>query len=151
MNARISEPAANRGLRVLVVEDEADALATTLALVEALGHSGGGLSNAELALDRFMDGAFDVIITDVGLPGLSGRDLAEILGGMATVPIIFATGQPEPAILPPRRIWLRKPFTLEQMADAITRAVATNLPEPVPSPQPSPGCESPDYGSLRAA
>ncbi|SFM58609.1 response regulator [Variovorax sp. OV329] len=151
MNARISEPAANRGLRVLVVEDEPDALAATLSLLEALGHSGGGLSNAELALDRFMDGAFDVIITDVGLPGLSGRDLAEILGGVADVPIIFATGQPAPSILPPRRVWLRKPFTLEQMSDALARAVATNLPAPAPSSQPSLGPESPGYGSLRAA
>ena len=115
--------ASHRALRILVVEDDPDALNATLDLLEALGHWGAGLSSAELALDRYLDGAFDSVITDVNLPGLSGRDLAQILSRSARVPIIFATGQPAPAQLPPRSVWLRKPFSIAQMREALDQAM----------------------------
>ena len=118
--------ASHRPLRILVVEDEPDALNATLDLLEALGHWGAGLSSAELALDRYLDGAFDAVITDVNLPGLSGRDLAQILSRSASVPIIFATGQPAPAQLPPHSQWLRKPFTIGQMREALEQAMGSH-------------------------
>lgn len=119
-----------RALRILVVEDEPDALQATLELLKALGHWGAGLSSAELALDRYLDGAFDAVVTDVGLPGLSGRDLADILSRTAPVPIVFATGQSAPAALPPHSVWLRKPYTLAQMHDALARVTATSPHRP---------------------
>lgn len=122
--------ASHRALRILVVEDEPDALQTTLELLEALGHWGAGLSSAELALDRYLDGAFDAVVTDVGLPGLSGRDLADILSRRGPVPIVFATGQPAPAELPPCSVWLRKPYTLAQMREALARASAMKQDRP---------------------
>lgn len=153
MTDSMKESTRPRGLRILVVEDEADALKSTLDLLEALGHQCGGLTNAELALDRYLEGAFDVIITDVELPGLSGQDLADILGNVASVPIIFATGRPPPAHLPPRRVWLRKPFTIEQMSQALAQAVGmdggTGATAAPTEPTPSSGLLA--YGALRAA
>lgn len=124
MNARISKPVPPCGLRILVVEDDPDALNSTLALLEVLGHAPSGLSSAELAIDRYLDGAFDVIVTDVELPGLSGLDLAGILGRGARIPIVFVTGRPAPAQLPAGRAWLRKPFTVEQMAGALDEVMS---------------------------
>jgi len=128
MNARISKPMRPRSLRILVVEDDPDALKATVDLLEALGHSPSGLSSAELAIDRYLDGAFDAVVTDVGLPGLSGLDLAGILGRGARIPIIFATGRPAPAQLPAGRAWLRKPFTAEQMASALDQVMSQGAP-----------------------
>jgi CheY-like chemotaxis protein len=75
-----------------------------------------------LPLHRFLEGAFDVLIADVGLPGLSGRDLAEKLEARCDLPVIFATGQPAPDLMPRRGIWLRKPYSVEQLQEALARA-----------------------------
>mgnify|MGYP003583503352 CR=1 FL=1 len=116
-------------MRIMVVEDDPDALKTIEELLEALGHWTAGVTSAELALNRYIEGAFDVLLTDVGLPALSGRDLADLLSARAKIPVIFATGQPQPADLPEHTIWLRKPFMLEQVAKALESAAAMHCPE----------------------
>ncbi len=113
-------------LRVLVVEDDPDTLALTVSLLETLGHWATGVKSAELALHRFLEGAFDVLVADVGLPGLSGQDLAEKLQGRSELPVIFATGQPAPARPPLRGIWLLKPYSVEQLEEALAQAVRRN-------------------------
>ncbi len=115
-----SAPSSGSGLRVLVVEDDPDVLQTTLEMLRLLGHWATGVSSAETARDRYFDGAFDVVMIDVGLPALSGMDLAQELGQRnAAVRIIFATGQAAPSELPPGTQWLRKPFGVDALADAL--------------------------------
>jgi CheY-like chemotaxis protein len=113
-----TEPASSaeqqRKLRVLLVEDDADTLAATLRLLEAMGHWATGVRSAEAAIARFFEGAFDVVMVDIGLPALSGRDFAERLLRDHRVPVVFVTGQAEPAQTLPGTAWLRKPYTLEQ-------------------------------------
>lgn len=106
-------------LRILVVEDDPDALAAILEMIQLLGHWATGVKSAEIAKDRFFEGAFDVLMTDVGLPALSGLDLAEILRSRQALDVIFATGQPRPATLMPGTVWLRKPFDVEQLEAAL--------------------------------
>lgn len=106
-------------LRVMVVEDDPDVLQTTLEMLKLLGHWATGVSSAETARDRYLDGAFDVVLIDIGLPALSGLDLAEVLGVRDPVRIIFATGRPPPQELPPGTQWLRKPFGIDALADAL--------------------------------
>ncbi|MBN8753191.1 MULTISPECIES: response regulator [Variovorax] len=111
-------------LRVLLVEDDADTLATTLKLLEALGHWATGVKSAEAAIARFFDGAFDVVMVDIGLPALSGRDLAERLLNDHRVPVVFVTGQAEPATAMKGTVWLRKPYTIEQLTQTLERSLA---------------------------
>lgn len=106
-------------LRVLVVEDDPDVLQTTLEMLKLLGHWATGVGSAETARDRYLDGAFDVVMIDVGLPALSGLDLADALGVRDPVRIIFATGRPPPRELRPGTQWLRKPFGIDALADAL--------------------------------
>ena len=68
-----------------------DTLDTLIALLEGMGHWAAGCSSAELALSRYLEGAFDIVITDVELPGISGRELAATLSLEGGIPIIFAT------------------------------------------------------------
>ena len=75
-----------RRLRVLVVEDDPGTLALTVSLLETLGHSAAGMGSAELALNRFFEGAFDVLVSDISLPCLSGQDFAEKLQGRCDLP-----------------------------------------------------------------
>lgn len=114
-----------KGLRVLVVEDDPDTLAATLEMLQLLGHWATGVRSAESAKDRFHEKAFDVLMTDVGLPALSGLDLAEILRSCYPTDrlgVIFATGLPPPATPMPGTLWLQKPFSAEQLEAALARS-----------------------------
>ena len=63
----------------------------------------------------------DLLITDVGLPGLSGLELAEAaLASRPNLPILLITGYVgkslETSRLAPHMEVLRKPFTLDELA-----------------------------------
>jgi DNA-binding response OmpR family regulator len=114
-------------LRVLVVEDDPDTLGTMVEMLQLMGHWATGVKSAEIAKDRFFEGAFDVLMTDVGLPALSGLDLAEILRARHTVEIIFVTGRPLPETPIPGTLWLQKPLKMDRL-EAALRDIANRLP-----------------------
>ncbi|GAA4343537.1 hypothetical protein GCM10023165_26080 [Variovorax defluvii] len=120
-------------LRILVVEDDADTLAATLHLLQALGHWATGVKSAEGAKSRFLEGVFDVLMVDIGLPALSGRELAQTLRERASFPVIFATGQAAPPQAPPDTFWLHKPYSVEQLEAALRGAAALLPPRRDPS------------------
>ncbi|MGJ7486119.1 response regulator [Variovorax sp. LT2P21] len=107
------------GLRILVVEDDPATLSAMVDMLELLGHWVAGVKSAEVARDRFLDGAFDVLLTDIGLPALSGLDLVEILQAQHKLRVIFATGQPRPAKPIPGTVWLQKPFGVDELQAAL--------------------------------
>ncbi len=82
-----------RSLQVLVVED--DALVRDL-LVEYLkgdGHTVGTAANGREGLERFYSGSFDVIVTDLSMPKMSGDQLAKAIKKIAPEkPVIMLTG-----------------------------------------------------------
>jgi len=63
------------GLRVLVVDDEPDALAMVRRLLEAGGAAVSAAASSETALDTLMRETFDVIVSDIGLPRRDGYEL----------------------------------------------------------------------------
>lgn len=68
------------GTRVLVVEDDDDMRQELLEGLEADGHSVRGCARIDEALQTLeSDGPFDVLITDVRLPGGSGLELLSVL------------------------------------------------------------------------
>lgn len=111
---------APRPLRILVVEDDRGALAATLEMIALLGHWATGVSTAEGARDRFLEGAFDVLLTDVALPALSGFDLVDMLRARHPVQVIFASGSAPPAKLDDDSVWLQKPFGMDALSQALT-------------------------------
>jgi CheY-like chemotaxis protein/pimeloyl-ACP methyl ester carboxylesterase len=116
-------PACPRKLRILVVEDEPDMLTVTLELLQTLGHWVTGVKSAEVAINRFLEGAFDLLMTDVNLPALSGLDLAQKLQRHG-FPVVFATGRPPPSRLAPGTFWLQKPYTVAQLEEVLRAASA---------------------------
>ena len=88
------------GTRVLLVEDSRTVAVFAQSLLEDMGcevvHAKCG-EEALLALDDEPDG-FDVIFSDIVMPGLSGLDLAaKIRSQKPTLPILLATGYSEAA------------------------------------------------------
>jgi len=77
--AAAAQPTAAKGLRIVIVEDNQDA-AESMAMVLGLwGHDVEIAFDAMAALQLAERAAPDVIISDLGLPGMSGYDLAKRL------------------------------------------------------------------------
>jgi two-component system cell cycle response regulator CpdR len=78
---------------ILYVEDSDDLRTTIGMLLEAPGREICCVATAEQALATLAEREFDVVITDVSLPGMSGTDLARQL--LATKPdrwIVLCSG-----------------------------------------------------------
>ncbi len=65
-----------RPFSVLYVEDNADLRESISSLMYAEGREVLALANAEEALAAMRSQRFDLLVTDVSLPGMSGTDLA---------------------------------------------------------------------------
>jgi CheY-like chemotaxis protein len=80
-------------LRILYVEDNAIVREVTSELLAQDRRHVVALATAEEALNEFKENPFDVVITDVSLPVMSGLDLARsILSINPTAAIIIASG-----------------------------------------------------------
>jgi CheY-like chemotaxis protein len=112
--------------RILFVEDNADVAAFAHTLLEELGHQVLYAQTGEAALELAVRGApFDLVFSDVVMPGMSGFDLAEELRRLRPdVPILLTTGYSDrlndrgPGGFPV----LGKPYSLDQLATAISGA-----------------------------
>jgi CheY-like chemotaxis protein/two-component sensor histidine kinase len=71
--------AGDRPLRVLVVDDNADAASMLAMLLEALGHQVVVEHGSRRALERAKSDAPDVCLLDIGLPEMDGNELARSL------------------------------------------------------------------------
>ena len=80
-------------LRILYVEDNPIVREVTSELLVQTHRHIVALGTAEEALQEFSEHAFDVVITDISLPAMSGLDLArKILNIEPKAPIIIASG-----------------------------------------------------------
>ncbi len=108
--------------RVLIVEDEPLILMSTVDMVRELGHTVHEAGSAEDALVVLKTQKIDVLLTDVGLPGMSGIDLARrVREGWPDVRIVFASGDDSAktasGIADARQ--LSKPFTIDGLRAAL--------------------------------
>jgi CheY-like chemotaxis protein len=82
-----------RPLRVLLVEDDALIRFSTADMLTELGHSVTEAENGTQALALLDKGVFDVIVTDLVLPGMSGEEIAaHAIKQQPGLRVIFATG-----------------------------------------------------------
>jgi DNA-binding NtrC family response regulator len=78
---------------VLLVEDDEPIRATTAEMLSEIGCRVKEAGTAEGALKILDDGPVDVLLTDVGLPGISGLQLArDALSRRADLSLVLATG-----------------------------------------------------------
>lgn len=87
-------------LRVLVVEDNADAAETLKLVLNALGHDVQTAHDGFAAIDRALEFLPQIVLMDIGLPGLNGFEVAERLRQQPTlahVVLVAMTGYGEGA------------------------------------------------------
>lgn len=79
-SSRLARTTAFPTIRILVVEDDEDMRQVLVEGLEADGHEVRGCARVDDALQTLEgDGPFDVLITDVRLPGASGLELLSVL------------------------------------------------------------------------
>jgi CheY-like chemotaxis protein/signal transduction histidine kinase len=80
-------------LRVLVVDDDEDVRDVLTELLLADGHSVQTALDGADALKQFVVGRFDIVFTDLGMPGISGWQVAEhIKRESPGLPVVMVTG-----------------------------------------------------------
>ena len=116
------------GCRVLLVDDSLDVRLVTGAFLRKAGFTVSGAENGVEALALLDAGErFDVLITDYAMPGMNGVELIGKARGLQPgLPAVIITGYANLATteaLTKRTILLHKPFTREQLTEALRRIV----------------------------
>jgi len=110
----------------LVVEDEEPVRNLVTKLLRSEGHRVIAKPDGASALTAFAEEPFDVVFTDLGMPGLSGWEVAQhIRRQNSHVPIILVTGwgtevKEEKVRETGITRVITKPFRLEDMQDCLT-------------------------------
>jgi PAS domain S-box-containing protein len=122
---------------ILLVEDEAQVRALACLVLEGYGYTVLAASRGDEALRLAAEypGPIHLLLTDVVMPGMSGRELARALATAGRpVPVLYTSGYTNDAIvhhgvLDDEFMLLQKPFTPDALARAVRRALdaATTL------------------------
>jgi PAS domain S-box-containing protein len=113
-------------IRILAVEDEPEVLDVLRAVLSHAGHSVVTAASGREALNLFDSDPVDVVITDLGMSGMTGLTLAGELKRRRPVPVILLTGwadELDDKDGAPVDVVVAKPFTRERLLDALARAV----------------------------
>ncbi|MFL6707168.1 MAG: response regulator [Massilia sp.] len=119
--APVEAPAA-AALRILVVEDNLDSQFLVCEMLSAFGHDNAGVAHAEAALQQLSEGNFNVLFTDVSLPGMSGVELARrARADNPRLQVIFASGYGDALLRQVEfpYLSLQKPYEIEQLQKAL--------------------------------
>ena len=127
-------------LRILIVDDDADCREMAAGLLAVDGLEVEQCASAVEALRRIESTSFDLIVTDVGMPNMSGPQFVEVLRQAdCSWPVLFISGLAEPdggfAHLQPAR-YIQKPFGLDELRVTIHALLAEDE-NPVPVSQPA--------------
>jgi CheY-like chemotaxis protein len=109
-------------LRILVVEDNLDSQYLVCEMLKAFGHDAEGVAHPSDALALLAAHRYDVLFSDVSLPGMSGVELArKAVGDQPGLKVIFASGYGDTLLrhLEFPYLSLQKPYELDQLQKAL--------------------------------
>jgi signal transduction histidine kinase len=117
-------------LSVLVVDDEAQLRTLACDALNLLGYRASSAESGPAALEALEREIPAVIVMDYAMPGMSGAEAATLARRVKPdLPIIFASGYADTAAVEaavgPGVTLLRKPFNMDELADAVAAAVTT--------------------------
>jgi CheY-like chemotaxis protein len=79
--------------RILVVEDDPAVRATTVSLLRTAGHIVTDADGGSAGIERLADGPLDLVLTDLGMPGVTGWDVARAVRRRhPRLPVVLLTG-----------------------------------------------------------
>ncbi len=125
-----SDPPGPNGARILLVDDEETVRRVTGRLLQKLGYDVRAAADGNEALEIIEDADehFDLVLTDVVMPGISGIEMAERLKAIRPdQKILFTSGYTtrefgRPPGEPPQP-FMPKPFSLDDLSKAVKEAL----------------------------
>jgi CheY-like chemotaxis protein len=124
--APVPVPLVGPFLRVLLVEDDPIIRGGTAEMLRGLGHQVAEAGSAEEGMAQLRTAGVDVLVTDLGLPGVSGAAFAQqVQASWPGIGIVFATGRDSvPTEGLDGAVLLRKPYDTAGLAGALRRVTA---------------------------
>jgi DNA-binding response OmpR family regulator/signal transduction histidine kinase/putative methionine-R-sulfoxide reductase with GAF domain len=113
-------------LRILAVEDEPEVLDVLRAMLSNAGHTVFTAASGREALELFEREPVDLVLTDLGMPGMTGLALAEELKRRRGMPVVLLTGwadEFDASTAPYVDLVVPKPFTRERLFEALARTL----------------------------
>jgi len=139
--AQVSGPHPAAGERILVVEDDPAVRRVAVRLLSALGYDPVPAADGAAALELLEGGCFDLLFTDVVLPGPhSGADLAETARARCPeLSVLFTSGYAHDVLVREGRLpsgvrLLKKPYAPEELNEAVNRALKRRRRRAEPQP-----------------
>jgi signal transduction histidine kinase/CheY-like chemotaxis protein len=117
-------PNAPKTLRVLVVEDDVLIRMSIAEMLESRGHTVFEAGDGNEAIRVHASEVIDVLLADVGLPGMSGVEVAQRMReAQPELPVLFATGDQTAngVVRDGRTAVIVKPYGVADLTDAIGR------------------------------
>jgi CheY-like chemotaxis protein len=117
---------------ILLVEDSDDLRESTREILLSMGHELTTAVNAEQAIELFQSrkGKIDLLLTDIIMPGMDGKQLADLLrSDEPDLRVLFVSGYTNDVILD-RGVdehyanFLAKPFSAETLANKLQLILA---------------------------
>jgi PAS domain S-box-containing protein len=116
---------------ILIVDDETTIIDLLSEMLTGLGYTVTAEKNSNKALTLFQAAPelFDLVITDLNMPGLNGKDLIEaVRSETPEMPILVVSGNPDPEVaadpvISQTQAFLRKPIRLKQLADTVHKVL----------------------------
>ena len=116
--------------RILYLDDDMQLAGLLARRLAQMGHSVQACSDASEALRVFNSSVFDLVLTDMSMPGGSGLEFAQqVLKRRPEARVVIASGCEDPNWAGFARsvgveAVLLKPFQLQEFADAISRLLS---------------------------
>lgn len=117
-------------LRILAVEDEPEVLDVVRAVLSASGHTVLTAASGREALEILGRETVDLVVTDLGMPGMTGLALAAEIKRRRPLPVVLLTGWADELEAGPGggvEAVIAKPFTREMLLAGIARAVPDRI------------------------
>ena len=117
--------------RILLVDDDDEVRAVTCDMIGELGYRIESVGTGEEALARIRVERFDLLITDVLMPGMNGVELARRVRTLdANLPILFSSGYADVQMFGEElsdETVLKKPFRIAEAARRIKAALEADV------------------------
>jgi CheY-like chemotaxis protein len=136
-----AQPYVTRKATVLIVEDNPEVTGTLCQMLEGASHKVTAVTDGEEGIEKYRESKFDIVITDIGMPGLSGWEVSKAIKAHdPDARIIFITAwgvqlEPERIKESGASLVIQKPFEKSKILSAIENLLGGARPAARHTPQ----------------
>jgi PAS domain S-box-containing protein len=114
-----------KSAEVLLVDDDPDVSEVMQRMLQQMGHRVTAVNSGEEAVNIFESGHYDLVVTDLGMPDMSGREVAAAVKDIKPgTPVLLITGwgvQLDQSELPEIDGIVAKPFSKEVLREQLAK------------------------------